>query len=130
MAKAMAVGAAATKAALDAMLARLGGGTFRLRNGSSTLANVGFNPTAFQGATTAVPAVATANTMVPSGVPTAGDIDNAQWITSTAVVDISFNVSTAGNTPDMVISNVTIPGTATSVTISGLTYSLEIGPTP
>jgi hypothetical protein len=130
MAKNLTCGPAATKAALDGMLARLGGGTFRLRASTSTLANVGFNATAFGGATSAVPAVATANTLVPSGVPTPGDIDNAQWITSSAVVDISFNVSTAGNTPDMVISNVTIPGTATSVTVSGLTFSLEIGPTP
>jgi len=130
MAKNMTVGGAATKAALDAMLARLGGGVFRLRSSTTTLANVGFNATAFAGATMAVPAVATANTMTPSGVPTAGTIDNGQWITSTAVVDISFNIDTSGNTPDMIVSNPVIPGTATSVTISGLTYSLEIGPTP
>lgn len=130
MAKTLTVGAAATKAANDAMLARLGGGTFRLRATSTTLANVGFNATAFAGATSAVPSVATANTLTPSGVPTAGTIDNGQWITSSAVVDMAFTIDVSGNTPDMVVSNPVIPGTATSVTISGLTFSLEIGPTP
>lgn len=129
MAKALAVGAAATKVALDAMLARLNGGVFRLLSSApATLADVGFNATAFAGATSAVPSVATANALTPSGTPTAGTIASAQWRTSGAVVDVTFTIGTSNS--DMIVADPVIPGGATSVTVSGLTFSLEIGPTP
>lgn len=112
-------------AALNGMTALLNGGTFRLlTSGSSELAAPVFNATAFGSATTANPSVATANAFTADTSITPGDIGLFELRTSGGSTRVSGTVGVG--TGDIQVSSVTIPGTATSVTISGMTISFSL----
>lgn len=113
------------KAALDAALALLNGGQFRLLTAASgELANLTFGSPAFAGATTASPSVATSNAIASDTSVTAGDIALFELRTSAPATRISGSVGVG--TGDIQVSSVTIPPTATSVSCSSLQISLQI----
>lgn len=112
-------------AALNGMTALLNGGTFRLLDaGASELAAPVFNATAFGAATNANPSVATANTFTADSSITAGTIASFELRTSGGSTRVSGSVGVG--TGDIQVSSTTIPGTATSVTISGMTISFSL----
>lgn len=111
------------KAALDGITALLNSGSMRLLDaGAAELAAPTFGSTAFGGATTANPAVATANTMTADSSITAGTI--ASWEMKTSGGSTRISGTMGVGTGDIQVSSVTIPGTATSVNISGLQIAL------
>jgi hypothetical protein len=113
------------KAALDGITALFNSGQIRLLTaGSSELAMPTFGATAFGAATTASPSVATANTMTADATITAGTIGLIDFRTSGGASRISGSVGVG--TGDFQVSDNVIPGTATSVNLSSLTFSLQI----
>lgn len=114
------------KAALDAALALLNGGQFRLLNISSTeLANLTLSTPAFSTAAAAAsPYSAAANAIASDSTITPGDIALFELRNSSSQTRISGTVGVG--TGDIQVASVTIPGTATSVSCSGLTISLQI----
>jgi len=112
-------------AALAGMCSLLNGGTFRLLNaGASELAAPVFNATAFGTPTTANPSVATANAFTADSSITAGDMASFELKTSGGATRVSGTLGVG--TGDIQVSSVTIPPTATSVTISGMTISFTL----
>jgi hypothetical protein len=116
----------AKKAACDAILALLNSGQFRLLTAADAeLASLTFAATAFQGATTASPAVAQSNSIAADNTVTPGDIAKFELRTSGSVNVISGTVGVGSG--DLQITSVTIPGTATSVGCpGGLQYSQQL----
>lgn len=113
------------KAALDGITALFNGGVARLTNaGASELAAPTFNATAFGAATTASPSVATANAFTADSTITSGTIANIDFRTSGGSSRISGSVGVGSG--DFQVTDNVIPGTATSVTLSALTFSLSL----
>lgn len=112
-------------AALAGGLALLNSGQFRLLTAADAeLANLTFASTAFGTPTTASPSVGTANTITADTSVTAGTIAKFEFRTSGGATRISGSVGVG--TGDIQISDTVIPGTATSVSCSGLTVSLQV----
>lgn len=116
------------QAALNGIAALFNSGQFRLLATATELANLTFASTAFQGATNANPSTALSNAITADNTVTPGTINAFELRTSAGAVRISGTVSTiAAGTGDLQITDVVIPGTATSVTCTGgLTLSLNL----
>ncbi len=113
------------KAALDGITALLNSGLMQLNSSApAELAKPVFNSTAFGAATTASPSVATANAFTADSGITAGTIATFQMQTSGGSARISGTVGVGSG--DLQVSDNVIPGTATSVTLSALTLSLQL----
>ena len=113
-------------AALAGITALLNSGQFRLlTSGDSELANLTFGSTAFGTPTTASPSVATSNAITADSSVTAGTVAKFELRTSGGATRISGSVGVG--TGDLQVSDVVIPGTATSVSCpGGLTISLQV----
>lgn len=114
------------KVALDAALALLNGGQFRLlTSGSSELASLTLGTPAFAAASTANPSVAVSNTITADSSVTPGDIALFELRTGLSATRISGSVGVGSG--DIQVSSVTIPPTATSVSCpGGISISLNI----
>lgn len=113
------------KAGLDGICAVFNSGSVRLLNGSSVeLAAPTFGATAFGAATTANPSVATANALTADTTITAGTIASIQFRDSGATSRLSGSVGVG--TGDFQVADAVIPGTATSVNLGSLTFSLSL----
>lgn len=111
--------------ALAGGLALLNSGQFRLlTSADAELANLTFGSPAFGTPTTASPSVATANAITADSSVTAGVIAKFEFRTNGGATRISGSVGVG--TGDIQIGDTTIPGTATSVSCSGLTVSLQV----
>ena len=106
--------------------ALLNSGQFRLlTSADAELANLGFASTAFGTPTTASPSVSTSGTITADSSVTAGTIAKFEMRTFGGATRISGSVGVG--TGDIQISDVVIPGTATSVSCpGGITISLQI----
>lgn len=113
-------------AANNGMLALLNSGQFRLlTSADAELANLTFASTAFGTSTTASPSVATSNAITADSSVTAGTVAKFEFRTSGAATRLSGSVGVG--TGDLQVSDVVIPGTATSVSCpGGLTVSLQL----
>ncbi len=130
---AISVHASANKAALDAVLSLINGGSgdpngdFELLSaGMASLATLQFSATAFGAATSATPASATSNAITQSGTPTAGTIANGRFRDKSNLAIISFSVSASGGGGDMIVADPVIPANATAVSCSGITVTLNV----
>ena len=128
---AITVSAAGKIAALDALLALLnagGAGKFVVKNGSGTsLATMTFSSTSFAGATNVGGnASADSNTITGSSTPTPDDMASGDFQNNASTSVIAFAISESGGGGDMIVSDVTIPSDATSVTCDGVTVTLDI----
>lgn len=113
------------KAALDGITALLNSGLFQLKNaGAAELAKPVFNATAFGAATTASPSVATANAFTADTTITAGTIATFDIQTSGGSSRIAGTVGVGSG--DLQVTDNVIPGTATSVTLTSFSLSLQI----
>lgn len=113
------------KAALDGITPLFNSGTVLLTTSADAeLAAPTFGSTAFGAATTASPSVATANALTADASITPGTIGKIAFRTSGAAVRINGTVGVG--TGDFQVSDNVIPGTATSVNLSSLTFSLQI----
>ena len=114
------------KAALDAGLALLNSGQFRLLTALDVeLANLTFGATAFAGASVASPSVAVSNAITADASVTAGTIAKFEFRTSGGATRISGSVGVG--TGDLQISDNVIPGSATSVGCpGGITFSMQV----
>lgn len=113
------------KAALDGITPLFNSGTVLLTTAADAeLAVPTFGATAFGAATTASPSVATANALTADATITSGTIGKIAFRTSGAAVRINGTVGVG--TGDFQVSDNVIPGTATSVNLSALTFSLQI----
>jgi hypothetical protein len=114
------------KAALDGITPLFNGGNVRLL--TSADAEIGvpvFGATAFGAATTASPAVATANAMTADTSITANTtISKCEFRTSANAIRLAGSVGTTGT--DLVLADNVVPSTATSVNFSALTLSLQL----
>lgn len=122
---ALTIADAAEQAALNALLATLNSGQFRLLTaGDSELALLTFSATAFASAT-GNPASATSNAITKDTSITAGTIAKFDLRTSGGVSRIAGSVGTSG--ADLNVTDNVIPGTATEVTCdAGLTITLAL----
>jgi hypothetical protein len=112
-------------AALSGICALLNQGGIRLMNASDEeLATVVFGATAFGTPTSASPSVATANALNADVSVTAGTVTKIAFRTSGGTAIISGSVGTSG--ADFNVTDNVIPESATSVTITGLTFSLTL----
>ena len=119
------IATAVNKAALDGITALFNGGSVDLSSSApAVLANVGLNATAFGGGTTAAPSVATAGATTPDTTVTAGTIVSIAFKNSGGTSLISGSVGVGSG--DFQVSDNVIPGSATSVDIAGLTFSLVV----
>ena len=113
------------KAALDGITPLFNSGTVLLTTAADAeLAVPTFGATAFGAATTASPSVATANALTADATITSGTIGKISFRTSGAAVRINGTVGVGSG--DFQVSDNVIPGTATSVNLSSLTFSLQI----
>jgi hypothetical protein len=113
------------KAALDGITALLNSGQFRLLDaGVAELAMPTFNATAFGAATTASPSVASANAFTADSSITAGTIATFDIRTSGGVSRIAGTVGVGAG--DLQVADNVIPGTATSLTLSSFSLSLQL----
>jgi hypothetical protein len=114
------------KAALDAALALLNSGTFRLlTSGDAVLATLTFGATAFGAATTASPSVAVSNAITKDSSPTDGTFTKFELRTSGGSNRFAGSAGTSGT--DLVVTSNVIPDTATEVSCpGGLTISLQL----
>ena len=119
----------AKAAALNGITALLNSGSFRvLTSGSAEIAAPVFNSTAFGAATSASPSVATANALTQDSslgtLPATMDLFEMRNSAGTTVV-ISGSIGTAPG-DDIQVADATVPGTATSFNITGLSISLQL----
>lgn len=115
------------KAALDAILALLNGGSFRLlTSASAEIASLPLSATAFGAATTASPSVATSNAITADTSITANStIGRFALRTSGAVDRIAGTVGTSG--ADLNVTSATVPSDATEIRCTGgLQVSLQL----
>lgn len=121
-------------AALDALLDLIDGGSgdatgdFVVKNASGTaLGTMTFSATAFAGATDgSTVATADSNTITGSSTPTPDDIASGAFRNKANTEVIAFAISESGGGGDMIVTSVTIPSDATSVTCDGVTVTLDI----
>lgn len=112
-------------AALNGMTALLNSGSMRLlTSADAELAAPTFASTAFGSATTANPSVATANSLTADNSITAGTFTKFEMRTSGGATRISGSMGVGSG--DIQVADNVIPGTATSVNISGLTIALTM----
>jgi hypothetical protein len=115
----------ARKAACDGIAALFDGGNVLLTtSGDAELANPTFNATAFGAATTADPAVATANAFTADSSVTAGTIGKIALRTSGNAAVMSGTVGVGSG--DFQVADNVIPAGATSVNITSMTLSLTL----
>jgi hypothetical protein len=112
-------------AALNGICALLNGGNVRLlTSADAELAAPTFASTAFGSATEASPSVATANALTADNSITAGTVAKIQFRNSGNTTLINGSVGTSG--ADFNVTDNVIPGSATSVNVTGLTFSLTL----
>lgn len=130
----IAVDDATERAMLDAGLGMINGGSgdatgdFIVMNSSDTiLATLAFSATAFATASS-VGGVATAssNAISNSAAPTAGTIAKGAFRDKANVQRWTFTISASGGGGDMIVADPVIPATATAVTCSGITVTLNV----
>lgn len=114
------------KAACDGIVALFNSGYVKLIESPSTeLARPQFGATAFGAATAANPAVATANSFTADTSVTAGTITLCEFLASNgSTVLLAGSVGTSG--ADLVLSSVTIPSGATSVTFTDSSFTFSV----
>jgi len=113
------------KAMMDGGMAVFNSGSLRvLTAGDAQLAAPTFASTAFGAASTANPSVATAATLTPYNSPTAGTYTKFEMRTSGGANRITGSVGVGSG--DIQVTDNTIPGTATSWTIAGLTLAFTL----
>ena len=116
---------AINKAGLDGITAAFNGGSVDLSSSApAVLANVGLNATAFGGGTTAAPSVASANATTPDTSITAGTIVAIAFKNSGGTTLINGSVGVGSG--DFQVADNVIPGSATSVDIAGLQFTLLV----
>jgi hypothetical protein len=118
---------AARQAALTAVSALLNGGRFRvLTSGDVELAAPTFQATSYSGVTAANPAVATFSTLsADTSITTDATFAKFEMQTSAPANVITGSIG-VGAGFDIQVASATIPATATSFNISGLTISLSL----
>jgi len=123
----MNVASACNAAALDAITALLNGGRFVLMDNSTELASLPLQTSggAFGAATSATPAVATANAIGNDTSITVNSVISAFALrNSSNALRIDGTVGTSG--ADLILASVNIPAVATEVSCSNLQLSLSI----
>lgn len=119
------INAAVNKAALDAITALLNSGKAVLSSSApAVLAEPTFASTAFGAATTATPAVATANALTADTSVTAGTITAIDFQTSGSSSRISGSVGVGSG--DFQVADNVIPSGTSSVNLAGLQFTLTI----
>lgn len=124
----------AERAALDAILALVSAGSgdasgdFEvLTAGSSSLAVIPFNTTAFGAASTSGGSATASGTFSgPSGTPTPGTIGLGRFRDKANSAVVSFSISASGGGGDMIVTDPVIPSNATAVSCSGVTVTLNV----
>lgn len=124
----------AERAALDAILALINGGSgdasgdFELLTGANaSLAVLPFATTAFQASSSnAGVAQAVSNAITNSGTPTAGTIGNGRFRDKANSAVVSFSISAGGGGGDMTVADPVIPANATAVSCSSITVTLNV----
>jgi len=131
----------AERAALDAILALINGGTgdasgdFELlTSANGSLATLPFtipgSGGAFAAATTPVSpggvAAAVSNAITNSGTPTPGTIGNGRFRDRANSAVVSFSISASGAGGDMIVADPVIPSNATAVSCSSITVTMNV----
>jgi hypothetical protein len=101
------------------------GGSFRLLTaGAVEVAAPTFGSPAFGGATTANPAVLTANSLTADNSVTPGTFTNWEWRTSGGALRMSGSIGVGSG--DIQVSDNVVTSAATSVNIAGLTWAVSV----